>query len=331
MKIVSKYKKHIQKLNRVRASDIVIGDSIYLDKNERTVSFSDDTIQNLRQHLCCNIHKYPNINHYYNSIAAWLHVSSNQLFFTEGVSGAIRTIIEAFANRKDKVYFNNQTYAMYSIYSKIYKLQHVKNPHKADIIFLQNVCLPYGELLTKDYLEYLCYRYPEKPIVLDDVYFGFNVPDYINFINKYDNFFIMRSFSKAFGLASIRLGYIISNSKNISYVSNIRNGYETNLLSLQVAEYFINNIDIQQDYVASVKEAATYFIKELKNLNIKYSGGMSGNFIFLFVDPIIARVLKISNIHCRQYKKGIRITIGTKEQMEQVINILGQIGKYDIQ
>ena len=117
----------------------------------------------------------------------------------------------------------------------------------ADLIFLQNPNVPYGNSYSEDEIRNIC-SITDKIIALDDVYFGFNVPDYLPLIDEYNNLVIMRSFSKAFGLASIRLGYIMSQEHNIKYISNNRNGYETNLLSLQTAHYFINHEEIKDEY-----------------------------------------------------------------------------------
>jgi len=146
-------------------------------------------------------------------------------------------------------------------------------------------------------------------------------------IDKYDNFFIMRSFSKAFGLASIRLGYVMSNKKNINYIFKNRNGYETNLISLQIAKYFIDNEHIVRDYIDEVKKSMKYFIENLKNLKIEYLGGSSGNFIFLKINPKICDILEDFGIFCRKYENGVRVTIGTMEQMERLIEILKNIKK----
>jgi len=322
------HKEKILNVDRKRATNINRIDGLYLDKNERTHPYDENIIQDLRKNLCQNLTLYPDIDYYYDIFSKWLGISEENICFTEGVSGGIRLLIDSYLNENDLIFFDDNTYKMYEIYSNLYNLKITHKIHEnVKMIFLQNVMMPYGYVLDKDKLEKTCEKYKDIPVILDDVYFGFNVIDYIDLIDKYDNFFIMRSFSKAFGLASIRLGYVMSNKKNINYIFKNRNGYETNLISLQIAKYFIDNEHIVRDYINEVKKSMKYFIENLKNLKIEYLGGSSGNFIFLKINPKICDILEDFGIFCRKYENGVRVTIGTMEQMERLIEILKNIKK----
>ena len=78
-------------------------------------------------------------------------------------------------------------------------------------------------------------------LAIDEVYYPFGGPTAIDLIGEYENLFIMRSLSKAFGLASIRIGYLLGSKGNIDYVSKTRSGYETNSISMEIAIFFIEN------------------------------------------------------------------------------------------
>ena len=281
MQIKKSTKKHIEYLFRDRSKGVdKVG--VPLDKNERVTPFHISTMNDLRKKLANNVWKYPDVDAYYNIFADWLNIDSSKLFFTEGVSGAIRNLMELYA--ETTVYYDTPTYAMYDVYANIFRLIRDHNMDNADLIFLQNPNVPYGNSYSEDEIRNICSN-TDKIIALDDVYFGFNVPDYLPLIDEYNNLVIMRSFSKAFGLASIRLGYIMSQEHNIKYISNNRNGYETNLLSLQTAHYFINHEEIKDEYVQEMNKGRDYLIEELNKMNVSTQGGEYGNFIFIHTDP----------------------------------------------
>ena len=102
-----------------------------------------------------------------------------------------------------------------------------------------------------------CNRY-DAILVLDEVYYPFSDITGIELIKEYDNVLIMRSFSKAFGLAGIRLGYLIGNSENIDYISKTRTGYESNSVSMGIASFFIDRYDIVLEYVREVKDGLNF-------------------------------------------------------------------------
>tara|TARA_B100001029_G_C15064017_1_gene461725 strand:- start:9619 stop:10572 length:954 start_codon:yes stop_codon:yes gene_type:complete len=315
-----KDKEHIYFLNRERAKGFK-KQGLPLDKNERVIPFSDYVLDGLRIHLGKNIWKYPDVDSYYEIFSNWLNVNEKNIFFTEGVSGAIRNIMELYVQKN--VYYDTPTYAMYDIYRQIYNLK-LSSKENSDVIFLQNPNIPYGTTYTEKEIRKICSE-TNSIVALDDVYFGFNMPDYISLINEYENLIIMRSFSKAFGLASIRLGYVISNEKHINFLSNNRNGYETNLLSLQTAHYFIENEHFKNEYVNQVNDGRNYLIDELKKLSIRYEGGHFGNFIFIHIDDEVFSYFADRGILVRKCDNGIRVTLGPKKEMEKFIVVLKEI------
>ena len=128
----------------------------------------------------------------------------------------------------------------------------------------------------------------------------------------------MRSFSKAFGLAGIRLGYLIGSKKNIEYVSKTRTGYESNSISTEIASFFIDNHKVIKLYQKNVKEGLKYLKEKFNNLKIENTGGLNSNFIFINLKNEIKKkritnFLKKNNIYVRSswpkpYHKGILIS-----------------------
>ena len=168
----------------------------------------------------------------------------------------------------------------------------------------------------------------KKNIILfiDEVYFHFNNFSSMQLINKYNNLFVARSFSKAFGLAGVRLGYLISNKKNILYVSKFRSGYECNTLSAAISQLFIDNFHIVKNYITDIKNGSKYLKNELDKLSIDHTGGNYGNFVYIDLKSFsknnkIINYLKKKNIYVRggwppPFDKGFSLTISSKKIMK---------------
>ena len=160
---------------------------------------------------------------------------------------------------------------MYDIYPKIFKLNHVKfdynfskigpmvnikdlikkiRSEKPKLLCIANPNSPTGTIIDDFYIHKLikvcksinCF------LLIDEAYYGFYNRTAKKFIKQYNNIFIIRSLSKAWGLAGLRLGYIISNKKNIELINRIRPMYEINTFG---AEFF--KIVIRQEISCKIK------------------------------------------------------------------------------
>ena len=113
--------------------------------------------------------------------------------------------------------------------------------------------------------------------------------------------------------------------ENSGYISNNRNGYETNLLSLQTAHYFINHEEIKDEYVQEMNKGRDYLIEELNKMNVSTQGGEYGNFIFIHTDPNNADKLADQGILVRKCLDGIRLTLGPRTEMEKFVVVFRKI------
>ena len=167
---------------------------------------------------------------------------------------------------------------------KIKKIYKLINKNTA-IIFLPIPNMPIEGNI--DYMEVIkLIRYCQKLkiiILIDEVYYPFGKKSFINQIRKYDNLLVARSFSKAFGLAGIRLGFILGNLKHIKYISNSRSGYETNVLTAETAIFYIEHYSETLKYIKLVKAGIKVIKSKLNSLKIDYHGGTESNFIFINV------------------------------------------------
>jgi len=310
-------KKYIKDLERERSGAYRHNkQGLFLDRNERTLPFNSEITKLLFEELTSvNLCLYPEIEPFYEKISQWIGFNRNEIFVTEGVDGAIKSIIQALTvSGKDNIVFPSPTFAMYPVYCNMFQVfqKHISYNgnyylnieeilscinDNTSIVFLPNPNMPIEGVIKLDKIKVLA-EYCQKRkvmLVLDEVYYPFSEITGVNLTKEYSNLLVMRSFSKAFGLAGIRLGYIVGNSKIIDYISRIRTGYESNSISIEVASFFIDRYEIVLSYVQEIKEGLRYLINELNHLGIEHTGGEMGNYIFINLkDPIMAQQIVLS-------------------------------------
>ena len=341
--MIKKFKTHLLDLNRRRTSvNSDRNDGIFLDRNERVENYSKDVTDELLKNISkIHLNKYPELNPFYEKLSNWLDIPKNQIYVTEGISGAIKSLMETIAYPGDNIVCPSPTFALYPVYSEMYQLEHrdvgytskylldidlllKKIDQKTAIVFLPNPNIPISGTLNLANIRIIA-KHCQKTntfLVIDEVYYPFGGPTATSLINEYDNIFVIQSFSKAFGLASIRLGYLLGSSTNIDYVSKTRTGYESNSVSIAIASFFIDNYYLVENYIDEVKDGFEYLKKELDKNGLKYTGGTDGNFIYIDlgneeVSNKIVNKLNDRKIYIRPgwgaFKKGILVTGAPKD------------------
>ena len=294
-------KKHIESLVRVQTSlNRNIEKGIILDRNERVDVFDNTTFKKIIK----SISKYslsatPDITSLYKQIAKYHEVKRNNIYITQGITECISHIIFSILNKRDETIILHPTYPMYEVLCKLhnvkYKLWKFNKEFKLDIndlkklitektkiLFLVNPNLPIEYEFSEAYKKEI-YKICKKKnilIVYDEAYYHFGSKSEIKKIKKYQNLIVMRTFSKAWGLSGIRLGYMISNSKLCNYISKCRSLVETNSMTYQVALWAIKN-KIFKDHVRQVKMGAKFIKNKLRSNGDVFHGGNRTNAFIL--------------------------------------------------
>ena len=202
----------------------------------------------------------------------------------------------------------------------------------ANILVLCTPNNPTGEIIKREYIEQvLC---EGKITVVDEAYFEFSGESIVDLIKDYENLIVIRTFSKAFALAGLRAGYAIGNEKIIRYLYRVKPPFNVNSLAQVAAITALDDLDYMNDIVNRILGDRKILEKELgKRFRIFPS---HANFILIDVSPITAdefygKLLK-NKIIVRNFGrfKGfdgeyIRITIGTNEENEKLVEVLNRI------
>jgi histidinol-phosphate aminotransferase len=352
--------KHINSIFRTRiAEDRNLSKGLRLNRNERVLNFSKNLLSNIfKKTKGYDLAKYPDQTLIYKHLSTYLKLKENNFYITQGIDGAIKNIFEIFTKANDKILCLYPTYAMYEVYSKIFKTK-IKNitynsktfkleindlideiKKKPKILFLPNPNQPIEDNLSYGQLDKLCSLCKRNKVVLviDEAYYMFGSSSAKNLIFKYNNLIVLRTFSKSFGLPSIRLGYVISSSKIIHILKTFRLSYETNFLTDTVAIYFLKRLKLIRSYNNQVKIGREYLSKKIKNLGFDVIGKKSNFLLINFKNENICKNVYKGFVKDLIYVKGsykyplnscLLLTCGPKNLMKKVyLSLKKNIRKY---
>lgn len=208
---------------------------------------------------------------------------------------------------------------------------------KTRLVFLTNPNNPTGTYTDKETIDYLIDSLPDDiAIVYDEVYYHFvdalDFPRAIDYIKKEKTLIGVHSFSKAYGLAGIRLGYGISSPEISAYLNNIKRPFMINNLSMVAGIHALKDVDHLNKTVSLIKTEKQWLYNKFDTLGIKYWPSQT-NFIFFkpkidlntFINKML--LLGIMIRPCQKFgaPNGARITIGTREANTAFVHALETI------
>ena len=295
--------ENIQQVERLRIPENRdLNKGVRLNRNERVEDFPKNLLlrifKNVKKY---DLGKYPDQSLIYFHLSKYLKIKKENILLSSGIDGSLKSIFEIFLKPNDKIAYLSPTYAMYEVFSRVYKINLISISYdqnfKLDkskliktiksgikIIFIPNPNQPIEDNLSLkdlDLIAKLCMQ-QKVVMVVDEAYHMFGSQSAVKLINKYENVIILRTFSKSFGLPSIRLGYFLANKKIIKILNTFRLSYESNFLTDHVAIFFLKNKHIVQNYINKVKKGRDFIKNELIKLNLKVIGGKSNYLLVLF-------------------------------------------------
>ena len=347
-------KPHIQKLERYQTSiGRNLDEGIRLDRNEKVSNFTKEEMNRIFSIFKnYSLSASPESLNFYQKIANNLNISIKNIFVTNGITEGIRILYDFCTNPGDNVVCLDPTYPMYRIYADMYDVEFRKisydnetlvpkisdlNQHldkKTRFVFLPNPNLPVESCFSineiKD-LANLC-RKNNTMLVIDEAYYFFGAHSVMELIHDYENLLIFRTFSKAYGLAGLRIGFMVSQSQNIKYISKSRSLVESNTLSMQIAEYFLDHPEFRDKHIQEVKEGSKFLREKLNLLGLSWYGGEYTNGIMIFLEngkksQELVKYLNEKGIYIRgsfdpPFESTIRVSIGSRSFMEFFVDSL---------
>lgn len=324
---------------------------IRLDRNEKVSDFSSEIMEEIygifkNYSLCASPESQP----LYKKIAKTLNISDEYIFVTNGITEGIRILHDFCTLPGDNVVCLDPTYPMYWIYSEMYQVNFRKFifdsktlipkmdtlynqlDKNTRFVFIPNPNLPIENCFTINEIRDIAEkcRTNNTMLVIDEAYHYFGAPSVLELIHEFENLIVFRTFSKAYGLAGLRIGFMLSQPQNIKNISKSRSIVESNTFSMQIAEYFLEHSELRDRHIAEVKEGSIYLQNELSKLNIRWHGGKFTNGILIFlknaesskelVSYLMEKEIYIRGSFEPPFDSTIRVSIGSKKYMKKFIN-----------
>lgn len=323
---------------------------IKINANESTLNLPplvEDRIFSRLSHVAFN--RYPNEEYYslVEQIAKNFSVNENQILLGNGSSEIIEKVFQVFGGENKKIIFPVPSFSMYKIYAKVAEAQSVIfnldekfnlnvdkfiekiREEKVNLAVICNPNNPTGNVLSVKEIEKVLSSI-DCTLLLDEAYIEFHGKSAVNLVKKYKNLIVARTFSKAYGLAGARVGYMIADPKITKNVGKIFMPYHMNSLSLAVADIifqmrdeFVPRIQI----TISERERMIKRLSEIKNLEIFPS---QTNFILIRHEKAddLNKFLESLDIGVRFFvgneslKNCLRISIGTRAENDEVFDAI---------
>ena len=328
---------------------------IKLSSNENSYGPSHKVLEKINsQKIFLNLHRYPSIDgvKLRDKLAIINKLKADQIVLGCGSDETLLFAALAFCQDGDEIIHAQHGFEMYSIITKIVgatsKLVREDENYKVSIssildqvtastkiIYLANPNNPTGTYLNRNEILDLLNRLPKNILlVLDGAYAEYVTnEDYdkgFSLVEQFENIIITRTFSKAYGLAGLRLGWCYSSKKVATILNKVKGPFNTQSLSQEMAMLALDDKEHLNKIIKSNKEIKTWFENELNKMKIK-TRLSEGNFTFVEMTNVLANKisdhLANSGIIVRQLDSYglpncLRITIGTKAEMEATINSL---------
>ncbi len=277
-------------------------------------------------------------------LAKFWGVSKENIICGVGSDQVIDFITKVFLESGDKVVVPSPTFSMYKLTTEINHgkivevplnesfcidvehLINVTNEQNAKLLFVCTPNNPTGNSLeVKDILRIL--NNVKCPVVVDEAYTDFSDTTVISEINNYRNLIVLRTFSKAYSLAGVRLGYAVACEQMIETLNLTKPPYNLPTISQVLGISVLKCSNEYKRRIEYLNEQRNVFYNELSKIQWLNVYKSDANFIFAKSDKNVWDVLDKNGILIRKFKSDageeiLRFTVGTKEQNEQVVKEL---------
>jgi histidinol-phosphate aminotransferase len=350
-----KPKKHILDLFRVPNSTLDRNDFLCLDKNENLIGFSEEVVKDIRGIITSDfLTAYPETDLLYQKLSENLGVDSSQIYLSSGSDAGIKSVFEVYVEPSDEVLIIHPTYSMYYVYADMFQARLVKVNYEKDLSlsvdrFIKNIssktkliCIanpnsPTGTILSLDELQTILTsaRRHNAMVLIDEAYFQFAEKTAIGLLKNNENLILTRTFSKALGMASARLGYVIGDPSIIANLFKVRPMYEVSSFAVHLGKYFLEHSELVIDHIKQVSDAKNFLKKELLKDGLSMQPSFT-NFVLINVNNSerakrIAQLLFDEKVIIKGgfnepcLEPYIRVGIGSLEQMNGFIKIFRMV------
>jgi len=331
-------------------------EGLRLDFNENTLECSPQVLRVLRQIGSEELTRYPEREPVERMVAEHLGLASEQVLLTNGVDEAIHVLCQTYLDAGDEILLPVPTYSMYEVYASATEARIVTVQAAADLQFplerlldaitsrtkviaIANPNSPTGSVASREQVLKVLEAAPHAAVLVDEAYFHFYGKSVADLIGRVPNLLVARTFSKAYGLAGLRIGVLAGPVESVQWLRRVISPYSVNSLALACLPPALRDNDYLDWYVGEVLAARADFVAALDALKMQYWPS-EANFVLVNIGRKHAEFsasMKRSGVLVRDRSNDpgcdgyVRITIGTRAQMTNgvaaMVEALGEIGR----
>jgi histidinol-phosphate aminotransferase len=321
-----------------------------MDFNENTLGCSPRVAEKLYAISRDALARYPERGSVEAQVASFLGRSSDEVLLTNGVDEGIHLLCETYLELGDEVLIVVPTFAMYEIYARatgatILSIPAEKNfafptaavlaaiSSRTRLIAIANPNNPTGTVVTGDVLLQIAEAAPQAALLVDEAYFEFHGQTLMAHIGKVANLFVARTFSKAYGLAGLRIGVLVSENSQMKMVRRVSSPYNVNAAALACLPEALADTEYLANYVAEAVESRTLLEEYFAKQEIPYWPSRA-NFVLAkfaelrvpFVEAMRRHGILVRDRNSDYGCEGcVRITAGTRAQNEIVLSAMNEV------
>ena len=321
--------------------------ALRLDFNENTFAPSPRVFAKLQQLTAEGLTVYPEREPVERIVAQHLGVESNEVILTNGVDEAIHLMTCAFLDEGDEALICTPTFFMYDVSvgmmtSGLVKVQtddSLEFPFerflasitpRTKLIIIASPNNPTGATVIREHLLTIAAAAPQAVLMVDEAYFHFFGDTVLPDITSVPNLVVARTFSKAYGLASLRIGALFANPRLIGFLRKVSSPYNVNGLALAVLPEALADAEYLNWYITQVHQGRERVFMALRELNVR-TWPSAANFVLMDIGP------RHKELCTRMRERGVllrdrsadpgcdgyvRITVGVEEHVTRGIEAL---------
>ncbi len=328
--------------------------SIILDKNENPyniVKLLKNEISLETDNLMLNRYPEGSYKLLREELSRYTGINAENIVIGNGSDELLYMIMQAFLEKGEKVLLHTPTFAMYKSYANMVggvieeyetddrfcieletfkKVIDEKNPK---ILIICNPNNPTGSFIEIEAIEYLIQDFTGI-VIIDEAYMEFCNQTAVKFLEKYKNVIILRTFSKALGLAGLRIGYMLSSMEVIDCVERAKSPYNVNAYSPAVAVAVLKNIDKVRKAINIILEERNSLISKLAELKGIEVFESKTNFVLIRADKckelyasLFENGIAVKGFNDPKLKNCIRLALGTSTENRKVLETIEAVCK----
>lgn len=343
--MLMKFNPHVEKMSAYRPP--LEGRSkqglLRLDFNERTLPPCEAVLQAV---CSVDLNVYPEYKDLHARLAEYVGVPESRVMTTNGSDQAIDVLFRALLLPGDEIIIPGPSFSIYNLFSGLVGAEAITPEYhengdfpleevlaaispKVKLITICNPNNPTGGLLSRDGVIQILEAAPQAIVYVDEAYYEFSGETVVDLIEQYPNLVVTRTFSKAFGLSALRIGYVVAQEEILEQMLKIRGPYDVNTVAARAASAALANLSDMQNYVTEVMQESKPMLEAaLTKMGVNFLPSQSNYIMLLLDDPkAVHDALAERGILTRPKTApggapALRVSIALREQTQRFISEL---------